>query len=85
MRRHRPYEWTCRCSVYSFPHRFGGGDCTGRYLTYHAWDNNSQGHPCISCACNEGDTCSVADGREDIKMCEVWQEYVRYREIRIYK
>lgn len=85
-RKRREYESTCRCGAYPFPHRFGGGKCTGHHLASEAWYQGCGGHlrPCKDC--NEaGDSCAVVDGRESPECCEAWQEYVNETGARIYK
>jgi len=79
MRPHRPGEYTCTCRAYKFPHRFGGGRCTGVFLT----DNWPQ-KQCYNCPCHQdGAGCEVAKGAESIKECRIYQEFIEYWEIKV--
>ena len=75
---------TCNCSAYEFPHRIGGGNCTGS-----EWASSYFGvirEACSMCNClNSGEsgaqgersgTCDVAEGIESVKMCEAYQEHL---------
>ena len=87
MRKHRDYETTCRCGAYTFPHRFGGGRCTGMGVVARARSASCCGfaQPCITCVENDDLSCAVIDGRESPEQCDAWQEFVADNEIRIYK
>ena len=67
---------TCRCSAYKFPHRLGGGKCSGNewaesyYLTVREC--------CELCNCNNNRVCEVATGQESIKECEGAVDFLHY-------
>lgn len=72
-KRRRHAQITCVCTAYTFPHRLGGGKCSGSEwaASYREVVNTMCG------ACNAAyDTygCEVADGRESIGECEGYQE-----------
>ena len=87
MRKPRPGEFVCRCSRYAFPHRFGGGRCTGRFVALKAWADTCCGcaEPCLQCNENAQGECAVVDGRESPEQCDAWQAFVSDNEIVIYK
>lgn len=62
------FNFPCGCDAYKFPHRIGGGKCTGSQWAefYH---NNIRSE-CDGCNCTDGADCDVADGRESINECE---------------
>jgi len=83
VRRKRKGEWTCRCRAYKFPHRFSGGKCTGKWVVVKHW-REFYGH-CADCeVCNlySDHTCQVVEGQESHQECPVFQEFVRFNEIR---
>lgn len=88
-RKPRIYEYTCTCGAYKFPHRFGGGRCSGYYLVAEQWENHYGSGDCTHCnACNRTEDipyCEVYEGQERVEECPAWQEFVHYNEIRIYK
>ncbi len=66
---------TCYCDSYPFPHRIGGGKCTGSY-----WAKSYKeihGENCNNCNYNTGNNCDVINGSESIIECEAYQEYFR--------
>ncbi|MBP9749480.1 MAG: hypothetical protein KBD21_02020 [Candidatus Pacebacteria bacterium] len=69
---------TCRCGVYLFPHRLGGGCCRGR-----AWAESYRevdGSSCGTCNCDRQDgSCDVVEGLEDITYCQGKEDYERYQ------
>lgn len=70
----RRAQVTCLCGAYLFPHRLGGGKCSGS-----AWAQSYkefEGECCALCSCERHGECSVADGREKIKWCEGVQEHL---------
>jgi len=79
MRKRKPrYQVTCWCRAYSFPHRIGGGRCSGsawagEYLIYVRQE-------CDLCNCLRGSECDVANGAEDIKYCEGMVDQLRTQE-----
>lgn len=86
-RKPRSYEVVCTCGAYKFPHRFGGGKCSGRWVVSQAWEENYGRGDCKDCnLCNtdQGIRCEVLDGQENVDQCPIWQEFVRYNEVRIY-
>ncbi|QHJ81029.1 MAG: hypothetical protein [Bacteriophage sp.] len=61
MRRH---QITCNCSAYDFPHRFGGGSCTGlQYVIEKAGSEQ-----CKYCLLNNNG-CEVVKGIESPEEC----------------
>jgi len=68
----RPFQLTCHCRAYEFPHRLGGGRCHGLawadayYLLIH--------NPCPTCNANAGGCCEVASGQEALAECKGYQE-----------
>lgn len=83
-------EYVCTCSAYDYPHRFGGGKCTGEHIVNETWENNyGSSHPCDNCTqLNETEEvryCEVYSGIEKISECAAWQEFVEEREIKLYK
>lgn len=89
MRKKRVYETTCRCTAYKFPHRFGGGRCTGRWIAKSTWNDSFGAGECQNCISNnqteEIPYCEVVEGQAEASMCPKWQEFVEYNEIRLYK
>lgn len=81
-RRKPVYEVTCTCSMYSYPHRFGGGYCDGSSLVNYFWNNGMCGD-CKFKNFNDWSrcpTCQVIEGRERITECEQLQEFLRTNE-----
>ena len=71
----RPLQVTCSCSAYSFPHRVGGGACSGSdwSSSYRELD----GEYCQTCNClNRDNNCDVTQGVESIVQCEGYQDYL---------
>lgn len=84
MRKKRKGEHVCRCSAYRFPHRFGGGKCTGFVVVSEHWQTYF-GH-CDECqTCNSLDSvmCQVVEGIEKENKCEVFNYFVDNEEIRL--
>lgn len=83
-RKKRKGEYVCNCDAYSFPHRFGGGKCTGFEVVSDHW-GTYYGH-CDECqTCNNLDSavCQVMQGVERETECQVFQEFIEYEEIRL--
>lgn len=81
----RPGEHTCRCPAYPFPHRFGGGRCTGLFLIQEHWNLYwGQSEECQNCNNKSEAGCEVLEGRERETECPVWQEFVQYNEVKLY-
>lgn len=75
----RSGEYTCGCNAYRFPHRFGGGKCTGISIVVDHWDKY-YGH-CSTCKnCNSFDdqthSCQVLDGGNTVRRCEALIDFV---------
>lgn len=90
MRKPRKYEQTCTCKAYKFPHRFGGGKCTGKVIVYEYFSEtggiDGECASCMLCDKSQGFTvCEVIDGGEPAEGCQAWRDYVRWHGIRIYK
>lgn len=87
-RKVRKGEYTCNCVSYNFPHRFGGGRCSGFFVIEECWETNyGCNDPCKDCI-NLNQTeiinyCEVYEGQESIKCCPVWREFVEYNEIKL--
>lgn len=79
-------EFVCHCRAYKFPHRFGGGKCTGIVIAEQTWEKCWGGGVCATCnALNERERyCEVVEGQEDISECEAYQEFIEYHEIKVY-
>lgn len=88
-RQRRHYEYTCTCGAYRFPHRFGGGRCSGSWVVDQQWENHYGGGDCRNCnSLNKTEDipyCEVYVGSERVNECPVWQEFVHFNEIRIKK
>ena len=78
-------QYTCRCRAYRFPHRFGGGRCTGIHLAREHW-NTFYGHDRTCKNCNSFDedehSCQVLDGGNAAKHCEVVIEFMYVNSIK---
>lgn len=79
-RKRRPYEYTCTCPAYRFPHRFGGRRCDGSHLTLEYPANSA----CRTCNLNAHGICQVQQGQESTRECPIVQEFVEHFEIRMY-
>ena len=83
-RKKRKGEYICECSAYRFPHRFGGGRCTGVFLVQNHWEEYYGGSTeCRACPIREYWGCPILEGVEQPQHCMVWQEFVRVNEIRL--
>lgn len=83
-RKRRKGEYLCHCHAYKFPHRFGGGRCDGFWLVVEQWENNYGGGACHHCNSRDNHECDVYGGKENINECPVYQDFIRYNEIKIY-
>ena len=83
-RKKRKGEFVCDCPAYKFPHRFGGGKCTGFKVVSDHWSTYF-GHcdDCQSCNSLDGAVCQVMQGVERETECQVFQEFIDYEEIRL--
>lgn len=80
----RPLQVTCGCHAYHFPHRIGGGRCSGG--DWAASYREIDGACCEQCNClNNGfagcggersGSCDVIEGLESIRLCEGYQDYL---------
>ena len=88
-RKRRHYEHTCFCDAYKFPHRFGGGKCTGICVVEEQWRTHYGSGVCKHCpAYNRSESepyCEVANQQESISVCRALQDFVEYNEIRTKK
>lgn len=88
-RKPRRHEYTCTCSAYRFPHRFGGGRCSGYWLVAEQWESHYGGGECRNCisynTTEQIPYCEVYEGGENVRECPVWQEFVHYNEIKVKK
>ena len=70
---------TCVCRAYDFPHRIGGGKCTGlRWVESYM---EVDGMECSTCPYKlegvEGDEqCEVLSEKDPIEVCAGYQEYL---------
>lgn len=87
MRKPRKGELICTCGAYRFPHRFGGGRCTGFYIVEQYWENHYGSGDCTHCnSCNRTEAvpyCEVVTGGESVRECPVWQEFTRFNEVKL--
>lgn len=87
-RKRRKGEYICDCKAYSFPHRFGGGKCSGYWVVKDYWEDHYGGGSCKHCnAYNTTDEyphCEVVEGLERVDVCPVYDEFVNRNEIKIY-
>jgi hypothetical protein len=61
----------CTCSSYKFPHRLGGGRCSGEdWVQQQRLFGDSR--VCQTCSENEGHSCAPAEGRERLIHCQVY-------------
>lgn len=76
----RNYDHTCTCRAYRFPHRFGGGKCSGINMVQEYWDKY-YGHTstCRSCpSFNEMEhVCEVLNGGNAVHNCDMLIEFVQ--------
>jgi len=85
-RKLRKGEWTCTCTSYTFPHRFGGGACRGLWIVQETWENNyGSAAPCDDCNARVDGCCEVMDGRERLICCEALLEFIDSNEIKYRK
>jgi hypothetical protein len=90
MRQHRDGECICYCRVYRFPHRFGGGRCSGIWIAEVTWADNYGRGECTNCRLlNENNigepVCEALEGSESVTLGDCWQGFVNYEEIKIYE
>lgn len=65
---------TCYCKAYSFPHRVGGGLCTGGAWAKYYYENH--GSLCMQCSANTPQGCDLVAESEDIRHCEAYQDHL---------
>lgn len=84
MRKARKGEYTCNCPAYRFPHRFGGGKCTGFAVVSAHWEQY-YGHceECLRCNLHVENQCQVVLGLEKENECPVFQEFTQNEEIKL--
>lgn len=85
MRKPRKGEHVCRCHAYRFPHRFGGGRCTGYSVVSDYWERHYGSGDCANCLLLDEGECQVVNGQEKTRECPVFQEFVQYHEIKLKK
>lgn len=79
----------CNCTAYPFPHRFGGGKCTGQQIAEAYFENHGGFGHCKDCHCFSRDRrfgdifCEVVNGQETPEQCPVVQELIAYEEIKM--
>lgn len=77
------YSVRCICNAYNGkPHEAGAGKCSG-----HRWAESIfllENSECKYCNCTDGITCDVADGKENINQCEVYQQARQRGEYPVY-
>lgn len=69
---------TCKCRAYDFPHRFGGGRCTGIAIV----EEHFPGNLCSGCLLFNGG-CEVLTGQEDAKECAYVQDFIEFNEVKL--
>lgn len=88
-RKPRRGEYVCTCGAYRFPHRFGGGRCSGYFIAVEQWESHYGSGDCRHCnSLNRTEAvpyCEVVEGGESVQECPVWQEFVRFNEIKLKK
>lgn len=82
-RKPRKGEFTCRCTAYKFPHRFGGGNCHGFHLISNQWFTFYGSGSCEDCNNKDENSCQVIEGIEKESECPVFQEFVELEEIKL--
>lgn len=83
-RKKREGEYVCYCNAYPFPHRFGGGLCSGLSVVEEHWGAYYGGcEECRGCNLLDNNECQVIQGLAKPSECGVWREFVRYNEIKI--
>ena len=50
-RKPRRGEYVCTCGAYRFPHRFGGGRCSGYFIAVEQWESHYGTGDCRHCNC----------------------------------
>ncbi len=73
----RRIQVTCWCGAYSFPHRIGGGRCSGS-----SWAESyfyTIKIECENCISNKVSFCEVAMGIESISYCEAYENEFHYQ------
>lgn len=75
MAKRKRNQVTCECSAYDFPHRIGGGKCSGAFwcISYNEIENEE----CESCNCFENGECQVSTGQESFKEGDCYQFELR--------
>lgn len=84
-RKRRKGEHICDCSAYKFPHRFGGGACTGAAVVQATRERNYGAGECSQCVLvddSDGRVCQVLTGLESVRECPALQDYIRVHEIK---
>ena len=71
-RRRRFAQVTCWCQAYTFPHRIGGGKCSG--AEWVASYREIIAEACLLCNEYTEYGCVVADGRESYEECEGYHD-----------
>ncbi|AWD90241.1 hypothetical protein [Dickeya phage Sucellus] len=71
---------TCNCSVYKFPHRFGGGKCNGMDIVLKSAGYNSN---CNSCYLMNNGRCEVILGQESPKECQFVIDFIYLNEVKL--
>lgn len=83
-RKARKGEYTCNCNAYKFPHRFGGGKCTGIIVVQGHWNTYwGSDETCSNCNLNNAHNCEVLSGLEKETECTVFQEFIDYEEVKL--
>lgn len=74
-KKRKRHQVTCECSAYDFPHRIGGGACTGSGWcgSYKEIDSSL----CEDCNCFESGECQVETGQEKFKHGDCYETEFR--------
>lgn len=83
-RKSRKGEYICSCNSYKFPHRFGGGKCTGIIIIQNHWNLYwGSDDTCSTCNLNNNGNCEVLLGLEKETECSIFVEFINYESIRL--
>lgn len=70
----------CRCAAYDFPHRFGGGKCSGYWLAFQCFENRLMCNGCINL---HAGGCDVINETESPKECPMVNDFAIEYELKI--
>ena len=76
-KKRRYFQITCFCTAYEFPHRLGGGKCSGTQWAESYYEVIKK--ECSYCNCHVDNECEVAQGIENIHQCEAYQSFLYHK------